>query len=72
MDMDWPLFMSGMTETWHEGRKLLDRSLRSGAMFSYRQMMQEKTREFLAQLFATPKGLRTHLELLVEHLPYIV
>ncbi|KAF8483908.1 cytochrome P450 [Russula ochroleuca] len=64
MDMDWPLFMSGMTETWHEGRKLLDRSLRSGAMFSYRQMMQEKTREFLAQLFATPKGLRTHLEFL--------
>ena len=70
--MDWPLFMSRMTETWREGRKLVDRSLRPAAMVPYRQMMQEKTRELLAQLYATPKDLHAHLELLVGHLPYIV
>jgi hypothetical protein len=64
-DMDWPLFMSGMTETWREGRKILDRSLRPGATISYRQMMQEKTRQFLAHLLATPKDLHAHIELSV-------
>jgi cytochrome P450 len=61
--MDWPLFMSGMTETWHEGRKLLDRSLRPGAMISYRQMIEETTHDFLAQLFSTPKDFHSHIEL---------
>ncbi|KAF8498603.1 cytochrome P450 [Russula emetica] len=63
-DMDWPLFMTGMTETWREGRKLVDHSLRPGAVTTYGQMMQEKTREFLTQLFATPKNFRSHIELL--------
>ncbi|KAN0107223.1 cytochrome P450 [Russula decolorans] len=63
-DMDWPLFMTGMTETWREGRKLVDHSLRPGAVMTYGQMMQEKTREFLTQLFATPKNFRAHIELL--------
>ncbi|KAF8498600.1 cytochrome P450 [Russula emetica] len=62
-DMDWPLFMTGMTETWREGRKLVDHSLRPGAVITYGQMMQEKTREFLTQLFATPKNFRSHIEL---------
>jgi cytochrome P450 len=65
--MDWPVFMTGMTETWRKGRKLLDRSLRPGAMMSYRQMMQEKTFEFLAQLRANPKDFHAHLELSVGH-----
>ena len=64
--------MTGMTETWREGRKLLDRSLRPGAMVSYRQMMQEKTREFLARLSATPKDLYAHVELLDGLLPCMV
>jgi hypothetical protein len=72
MDMDWPVFMARMSDTWREGRRLLDRSLRPGATILYRQMMQEKTREFLAQLFATPKDFRAHIEQLVGHLPYIV
>ncbi|KAH9987430.1 CyP450 monooxygenase [Russula vinacea] len=63
-DMDWPIFIIGMTELWRKGRKLLDRSLRIGAMVLYRHMMQEKTREFLAQLHANPKDFRAHLELL--------
>jgi cytochrome P450 len=72
MDMDWPVFMTGMTETWRKGRKLLDRSLRPGAMISYRQMIQEKTREFLAQLYATPKDFEAHVGLSADCPPYIV
>jgi len=42
----------------------LDRSLRPGATALYRQLIQEKTRGFLAQLLATPKDFRDHIELL--------
>lgn len=72
MDMDWPVFMTGMTETWRKGRKLLDRSLRPGAMIPYRQMIQEKTREFLMQLRATPKDFEAHVGLSVDSPPHIV
>jgi hypothetical protein len=70
--MDWPLFMTGTTETWREGRKLVEHSLRPGAVMTmtYGQMMQEKTREFLTQLFATPKNFRAHVELSVGRLSY--
>ena len=70
--MDWFTPNLGMSnESWREGRKLLDRSLRAGATISYRQMMQEKTRWFLAQLFANPKEFRHHIELSLCCLPYI-
>jgi cytochrome P450 len=69
MEMDWPIFMLGTTETWREGRKLLDRGLRPGAMISYRQMIQEKTREVLTRILATPKDFHSHLELSVGRLP---
>lgn len=61
--MNWQLFMTGTTETWREGRKLVDGSLRPSAMTPYLQMMQEKTHEFLARLFATPRDLHAHIEL---------
>jgi hypothetical protein len=61
--MDWQLFMTGMTETWREGRKLVDDSLRPAAVMAYGRMMQEKTREFLTQLFATPKNFCAHIKL---------
>jgi hypothetical protein len=70
--MDWFVPNMGMSEFWREGRKLLDRSLRPGAAMSYRQMMQEKTRWFLAQLFANPKEFHHHIELSLFHLPHIV
>jgi hypothetical protein len=60
--------MSGMTETWREGRKLVDHSLRPGAVVTHGQMMQEKTCEFLTQLFATPKNFRAHVRLSVGRL----
>jgi cytochrome P450 len=64
--MDWPIFMTGMNETWRKGRKLLYRGLRPGAIISYRQMMQERTCELLAQLRANPKDFRAHVEESVE------
>jgi hypothetical protein len=66
--MEWPLFMTRMTETWREGRNLVDGGLRPGAMVPYREMMQEKTRDFLARLFAAPEDLNAHIKLLVGHL----
>jgi hypothetical protein len=60
-DFDWPLFFIGVNETWLNGRKLLNRSLRPAAMMSYRQMMQERTREFLTQLRTNPKNFRHHV-----------
>jgi hypothetical protein len=65
MEMDWPVFMTRMSETWREGRKILDRSLRPGAAMSYRQMMQEKTASFSHSFLpiATPKDFRAHIEL---------
>ena len=68
--MDWPLFVSGITETWREGRKLVDHSLRPAAVMTYGQMMQGKTCEFLTQLFATPKNFPAHIQLSVGGLPF--
>jgi hypothetical protein len=72
MGLDWFLITTGMTDYWREGRKLLDRSLRAGATMSYRPMMQEKTRWFLAQLFANPNNFHHHIELLLCLISYIV
>ena len=58
-----------MGEIWHEGRKLLDRSLRPGATKSYRQMIQDNTLGFLERLLVTPKEFRHHIELSVVILP---
>jgi cytochrome P450 len=72
MDMDWPLFMTGTTETWRKGRKILDGNLRPGAMASYRQMMEEKTCDLLTQLCATPKDFHAHLKLSAVRLSCII
>ena len=72
MDVDRFVPFTGMCDAWREERKLLDRSLRAGATVSYRQMMEEKTRWFLAQLIANPKEFQHHIELSVSNLSYIV
>ena len=64
--------MIRMGDTWRKGRKLLDGSLRSGAVMSYRQVMQEKTHEFLVNLMANPKDFHAHIELLVVCLLLLV
>ena len=63
MDYNWPLFMAGISDTWRKGRKILDSGLRSGAIMSYQQMIQEKARGFLAQLFEKPRDFDAHVEL---------
>ena len=55
--------MTRMGDTWREGRKLLDGNLRAGAIMPYRQMMQEKTRDFLTNLLVNPKDVHAHIEL---------
>jgi hypothetical protein len=65
------MFFIGVNETWITGRKLLDRSLRPSAMMLYRQMMQEKTHEFLTQLRTNPKEFRNHVGRSVSLSPYI-
>jgi len=71
MDLDWPVALTGIGESWREERKILDRSLGASATMSYRQMMEQKTHWFLGQLFVNPKAFPNHLELsvLVFHLP---
>ena len=68
MDMDWFVPNTGMCDDWREERKILDRSLGAGATASYRQMMEEKTRWFLAQLIENPKEFHRHIELSVCNL----
>ena len=70
--MNWPLFNTGMTETWRGGRKLVDHNLRPGVVMAYGQMMQEKTHEFLTQLLATPKKFHDHVRLSVGRLHYTI
>ncbi|KAF8504866.1 cytochrome P450 [Russula emetica] len=55
MDFEWPVFMIGLNETFRKQRKILDGSLRPGAVMLYRQVIEEKTRELLVQLHADPK-----------------
>ena len=64
--------MAGRTETWRKGRRILDGSLRPGAMMSYRQVIQEKTYELLAQLRESPNDFRAHVRLSVGRPLYIV
>jgi len=63
MDFNWGVFTIGFSETWRKERKILDGSLRPGAMMSYRQVMEEKTRELLVQLCADPKEFFNHVKL---------
>ena len=65
------MFFTGVNETWINGRKLLHRSLKPGAVILYQQMMQEKAREFLAQLRTNPKKFQDHVGRSVSLPPYI-
>ncbi|KAI0253714.1 cytochrome P450 [Lactifluus subvellereus] len=64
MKIDWLLALLQHKERWREGRKLVDRSLRPGATFSYRRMIEEKARGFLGLLLAAPDDFRDHIRLL--------
>ncbi|KAH9971621.1 cytochrome P450 [Russula compacta] len=64
LELDWLLPTAKKGESWREGRKLLDRSLRSSAILPYQQMMQECARGFLGQLLAAPNDFLHHIEYL--------
>ena len=70
--MNWIISNLGKVDSWREGRKLLDRGLRAGSTISYRQMMQEKTRWFLAQLLSDPNKFHHHIKLSLCYLYYTV
>ncbi|KAH9976332.1 cytochrome P450 [Lactifluus volemus] len=63
-DIGWVLTLCKNNANWREGRRLLDHSLRSGAMTSYRHIMEEETHGFLAKLLATPENFRRHTKFL--------
>ncbi|KAH9174935.1 cytochrome P450 [Lactarius sanguifluus] len=64
MGVEWFLPNSRLGNYWREGRKLLDRSFRPGAIALHRGLIEEKTRVFLGQLLTTPNAFRKHIELL--------
>ncbi|KAI9441797.1 cytochrome P450 [Lactarius indigo] len=65
MGVEWFFPHARMGNYWREGRKLLDRSLRPGAITPHRRLIEEKTHIFLGQLLATPNAFREHIDLLV-------
>ena len=65
MEVDWLLPVTEYGERWREGRKIAERSLRPGAMSSYHQRIEEKTRAFLGELLASPADFRRHIKLSV-------
>jgi cytochrome P450 len=68
MELDWLLPVRRKGDAWREGRKLVDRSLRPGAISSYRWMIEEKTHWFLGQLLTTPRQFRDHIQMLESNL----
>ena len=65
MSVEWIFPIAKLGKYWREGRKLLDRSLRSSAIAPHRRMIEEKTHLFLGQLLSNPKAFLEHIDLLV-------
>jgi hypothetical protein len=68
MEWEWIVPLARSTEYWRQARKLLDRSLRSGAISIYRPMQQTQARVLLISLLANPDELEAHLEQFVAFL----
>lgn len=65
MGWQWFLPSARSDERWRLGRKILDRSLRPGAITSYRQMGQARARVLLSRLLLNPQQWEAHIDLLV-------
>ncbi|KAH9986732.1 cytochrome P450 [Russula compacta] len=63
MGWQWALPFARGDERWRRGRRILDRSLRPGAITSYRPVIQAKTHLLLSRLLANPDQWEAHLEL---------
>ena len=68
MNLDWILVFSRLSESFHQARKLLDRSLRPAALASYRPMLETRVHNLLAQVLANPDELGAHLHQFVGNL----
>ncbi|KAH9975189.1 cytochrome P450, partial [Russula compacta] len=63
MGWQWFLPSARSDERWRLGRKILDRSLRPGAIASYRQMEQARARVLLSRLLLKPQQWEAHIDL---------
>ena len=60
MKWEWSLGLSNYTESFRQGRKLLDRSLRPATMATYRPPLQTKAHVLLTHVLANPDELDAH------------
>ena len=62
MKWEWLVQLARYGESWREGRKLLDRGLRTGALAVYQPMLQTKAHVLLIHLLEDPDAWNAHLE----------
>jgi len=68
MEWGWFLPVARYAEPWRQGRKLLDRGLRSGSVTAFRPMQESKVRLLLTRMLGSPEDWEAHLELYVMSL----
>ncbi|KAI0302458.1 cytochrome P450 [Multifurca ochricompacta] len=62
MKWGWLVPFARYGNFWRQGRRLLDRDLRPGAVTAYRLMQQMKARVLLTRLLASPDEWEAHIE----------
>ena len=65
MEWGWFLPVAKHANAWRQGRKLLDRDLRSGSVAAFRPMQESKVRVLLTRMLRSPEDWESHLELYV-------
>ena len=68
MKWEWNLAFSNYTESFRQGRKLLDRSLRPATIATYRPLLQTKAHVLLTHVLANPDELDAHFHRFVAFL----
>jgi hypothetical protein len=63
MELDWFIAPARFAEHWHQGRKLLDRSLGPGAAAAYRPIQEAKTCVLLTRILESPGDWEAHVSL---------
>ena len=63
MELDWLLPTARYGEFWRQGRTVLDRGLRPGAVAAYRPMQESKARLLLTRMLKNPKDWEAHIGL---------
>ena len=63
MELGWLLPVAKYDEYWRQGRKILDRGLRPGALTVYRPMQVVRAHVLLTRMLESPGDWVAHLEL---------